>query len=154
MSLCTRRHGLLVVWLRFWLRLASLSRRLAIAIGMLLAVGSPYKANKRNMSEETILEQIEPNREEQIHFRVTAGEKKAIVAKAQAAGYKKVSDYLRVVGLGAEIKEVVPADLRQQLVGIGTNLNQIARLAQAGKAFGSHEEQLVQALNIIRGYLI
>ena len=121
---------------------------------MLLAVGSPYEANKKNMREETILKQIEPNREGQIHFRVTAAEKNAIVAKAQAAGYKKVSDCLRVVGSGTEIKEVVPADLRQQLVAIGTNLNQLARLAQAGKAFGCHEEQLVQALTIIRGYLV
>ncbi|MFC7670734.1 hypothetical protein ACFQT0_27645 [Hymenobacter humi] len=30
----------------------------------------------------------------------------------------------------------------------------MARLAQAGKAFSSHEEQLVQALTIIRGYLV
>jgi hypothetical protein len=106
------------------------------------------------MSEAISLEQIEPNRDEQIHFRVTAGEKKAIAAKAKAAGFKKVSDYLRVVGLGADVKEVVPAELRQQLVGIGTNLNQLARLAQTGKAFSNHEEQLVQALTIIRGYLI
>lgn len=106
------------------------------------------------MSEETRLEPIEPNRDEQIHFRVTAEEKKAIAAQSKAAGFKKVSDYLRVIGLGSEVKEVVPAELRQQLVGIGTNLNQIARLAQAGKAFSSHEAQLVEALAIIRRYLI
>ena len=106
------------------------------------------------MSEEISLEQLEPNRDEQIHFRVTVGEKKVIAAKAKAAGFKKVSDYLRVVGLGAEVKEVVPAELRQQLVGIGTSLNQLARLAQAGKAFANHEEQLMQALTIIREYVI
>jgi uncharacterized protein (DUF1778 family) len=106
------------------------------------------------MSKETSREETEPNRDEQIHFRVTAEEKKAIAAKAKAAGFKKVSDYLRGVGLGAEVKQALPAELRQQLVGIGTNLNQIARLAQAGKAHPNHEEQLVQALAIIRGYLI
>ena len=106
------------------------------------------------MNEETSPQPIELNRDEQIHFRVTRGEKKAIAAKAKAAGFKKVSDYLRVVGMGAEVKEVVPADLRQQLVGIGTNLNQIARLAQAGKAFSGHQAELLQALNIIRGYLV
>ncbi|GAB3323287.1 plasmid mobilization relaxosome protein MobC [Hymenobacter humi] len=106
------------------------------------------------MHEETSPHPIEPNRDAQIHFRVTADEKKAIAAKAKAAGFKKVSDYLRVVGLGTEVREVLPAELRKQLVGIGTNLNQMARLAQAGKAFSSHEEQLVQALTIIRGYLV
>ena len=106
------------------------------------------------MNEETSAQPSEPNRDEQIHFRVTSDEKRAIAAKAKSAGFKKVSDYLRVVGLGAEIKEVVPAELRQQLVGIGTNLNQIARLAQGGKAFSGHEAGLVQALAIIRGYLV
>ncbi len=56
--------------------------------------------------------------------------------------------------MGTEVKEALPADLRRQLVGIGANLNQIARLAQAGKAFSSHEAQLVQALSIIRSYLV
>jgi hypothetical protein len=106
------------------------------------------------MTTETKPEPAEPNRDQQIHFRVTTEEKKAIEAKAKAAGFKKVSDYLRVLGMGTEVKEVLPADLRRQLVGIGTNLNQIARLAQAGKAFSSHEAQLVQALGIIRSYLV
>ncbi len=75
-----------------------------------------------------------------IDVRVSPDEKKALQSKAAAAGYKKVSAYLR--------------DVRRQLVGIGTNLNQIARLAQAGKSFSSHEAQLVQALAIIRGYLV
>jgi hypothetical protein len=105
------------------------------------------------MTTETKPEPAEPNRDQQIHFRVTTEEKKAIEAKAKAAGLK-VSDYLRVLGMGTEVKEVLPADLRRQLVGIGTNLNQIARLAQAGKAFSSHEAQLVQALGIIRSYLV
>lgn len=106
------------------------------------------------MTDEAKPEAAEPNRDQQIHFRVTADEKKAIEAKAKAAGFKKVSDYLRVLGMGAEVKEVLPAELRRQLVGIGTNLNQIARLAQSGKAFSNHEAQLVQALSIIRGYLV
>jgi len=89
-----------------------------------------------------------------IDVRVSPDEKKDLQAKATAAGYKKVSAYLRDVGRGVDVKESVPPELRRQLVGIGTNLNQIARLAQAGKSFSSHEAQLVQALAIIRGYLI
>ncbi|GAA4379852.1 plasmid mobilization protein [Hymenobacter koreensis] len=106
------------------------------------------------MTDEVKPEAAEPNRDQQIHFRVTADEKTAIEARAKAAGFRKVSDYLRVLGMGAEVKEVLPAELRRQLVGIGTNLNQIARLAQAGKTFPNHEAQLVQALSIIRGYLV
>jgi hypothetical protein len=96
----------------------------------------------------------EVTRDQQMHFRVTAEEKKAIEAKAKAAGYRKVSDYLRALGMGTEVREAVPAELRRQLVGIGTNLNQIARLAQAGQAFSSHEQPLLEALSIIRSYLV
>ena len=89
-----------------------------------------------------------------IDVRVSPDEKKDLQTKATAAGYKKVSAYLRDVGRGVEVKESIPPELRRQLVGIGTNLNQITRLAQSGKSFSSHEIQLVQALAIIRGYLI
>jgi hypothetical protein len=89
-----------------------------------------------------------------IDVRVSPDEKKDLQAKATAAGYKKVSAYLRDVGRGVEVKESIPLELRRQLVGIGTNLNQIARLAQASKSFSSHEVQLMQALAIIRGYLV
>lgn len=97
---------------------------------------------------------IEAGRTLRIDVRVSPDEKKDLQAKATAAGYKKVSAYLRDVGRGVEVKENIPPELRRQLVGIGTNLNQIARLAQAGKSFSSHEAQLVQALAIIRGYLV
>jgi hypothetical protein len=96
----------------------------------------------------------EANRTSRIDVRVSPDEKKALQEKAKAAGFKNVSIYLREVGKGVEVKEAVPPELRRQLVGIGTNLNQIARLAQAGKSFSSHEAQLVQALTIIRGCLV
>ncbi|MDO7854559.1 plasmid mobilization protein [Hymenobacter convexus] len=97
---------------------------------------------------------VEAGRTLRIDVRVSPDEKKDLQAKATAAGYKKVSAYLRDVGRGVEVKENIPPELRRQLVGIGTNLNQIVRLAQAGKSFSSHEAQLVQALAIIRGYLV
>ncbi|MBF9239872.1 hypothetical protein I2I05_20945 [Hymenobacter sp. BT683] len=106
------------------------------------------------MTAKTKHDAVEPNRDQRIHFRVTEEEKNAIEAKSRAAGFKKVSDYLRVIGMGAEIKQLLPPELRRQLVGIGINLNQLTRMAQADKAFRSYEEQLVQALAVIRSYLV
>lgn len=97
---------------------------------------------------------VEAARTLRIDVRVSPDEKKDLLAKATAAGYKKISAYLRDVGRGIEVKESIPPELRRHLVGIGTNLNQIARLAQAGKSFSSHEAQLVQVIAIIRGYLV
>lgn len=97
---------------------------------------------------------VDNTRTLRIDVRVSPDEKKDLQARATAAGYKKVSAYLRDVGRGVEVKENIPPELRRQLVGIGTNLNLIARLAQSGKSLSSHEAQLVQALAIIRGYLV
>ena len=77
----------------------------------------------------------------------------SIEANAAAAGYKKTSDYLRTLGLRGEVKQVLPPELRRQLVGIGTNLNQIARRIQSNTSYGTDEATLKQALAIIRGYL-
>jgi len=88
-----------------------------------------------------------------MHFRVSAAEKRAIAANARAAGYRKTSDYLRSLGLRGEVREVLPPELRRQLVGIGTNLNQLTRRAQAGASYATDEAALRQALVIIRGYL-
>ncbi|MFC7670786.1 plasmid mobilization relaxosome protein MobC [Hymenobacter humi] len=73
--------------------------------------------------------------------------------KASQAGYKSVSAYLRDLGQGSEIKEKLSPEVRRQLVGIGNNLNQIARLANSGKQFQTHEAQLNQALTTILGFL-
>ena len=105
------------------------------------------------MNADNTTESGEANRDRVLRFRVTEKEKTDIEAKAHGAGYKKTSDYLRTVGLGAEVKQAIPAELQRQLVGIATNLNQIARLANSGKMFSNHEAQLVQAVELIRGLL-
>ncbi|TDN39869.1 plasmid mobilization relaxosome protein MobC [Hymenobacter sp. UV11] len=105
------------------------------------------------MTAETTPEPVEPNRDEQMHFRVTADEKKAIEANAKAAGFKKTGNYLRTLGLQGEVKQALPPELRRQLVGIGTNLNQIARRIQSSTLYATDEAALKQALTIIRGYL-
>ncbi|MDF7813933.1 hypothetical protein [Hymenobacter sp. YC55] len=89
-----------------------------------------------------------------IDVRVSPNEKKELQEKAKAAGYKKVSAYLREVGRGTEIKESVPAELHRQLVAIGTDLHQLTELAQSGKAFSNHQAQLAQVLSLIHSCLI
>lgn len=106
------------------------------------------------MDAEPTSELGEQNRTEQVHFRVTIDEKRAIEAKSVVAGYKKVSDYLRTLGLQAEVKEVMPPELRRQLVGIGTNLNQIARRVQSNSLYNTDERKLMEAVEIIRSYLL
>lgn len=105
------------------------------------------------MTADTAPETKEPARDKMIPVRVTEDEKKAIETKASQAGYKSVSAYLRDLGQGSEIKEKLSPEVRRQLVGIGNNLNQIARLANSGKPFQNHEAQLKQALTTILGFL-
>ncbi|TVT36775.1 plasmid mobilization relaxosome protein MobC [Hymenobacter setariae] len=106
------------------------------------------------MNEEATPEPTETNRDEVLRFRVTANEKRAIEAKSKAAGFKKTSDYLRTIGIGGEVKEAIPAELRRQLVGIGTNLNQIARRIQSSTLYATDEKSLHQLVATIRQYLV
>ncbi|WP_400194221.1 plasmid mobilization protein [Hymenobacter sp. B81] len=101
------------------------------------------------MTNETEPTAKEPLRDKMIPVRVSEDEKKAIELKASLAGYKSVSAYLRDVGQGTELTQKLTPEVRRQLVGIGNNLNQIARLANSGKPFHSHEVQLKQALTLI-----
>lgn len=105
------------------------------------------------MTVDNATEAKEPARDKMIPVRVSEDEKKAIELKASQAGYKSVSAYLRDLGQGTEIREKLPLEVRRQLVGIGNNLNQIARMAHSGKPFHSHETQLKQALSTILGFL-
>lgn len=105
------------------------------------------------MTADTAPDAKDPARDKMIPVRVTEDEKKAIEAKAGQAGYKSVSAYLRDVGQGTEIKQKLPPEIRGTLVGIGNNLNQIARIANSGKHFQSHEAQLSKALSTILSLL-
>lgn len=105
------------------------------------------------MTADTASETKEPPRDKMIPVRVSEDEKKAIETKASQAGYRSVSAYLRDLGQGTEIQQRLPPEVRRQLVGIGNNLNQIARLANSGKQFQAHETQLKQALTSILGFL-
>ena len=105
------------------------------------------------MTADIVPESKEPARDKMIPVRVSEDEKKTIEGKASLAGYKSVSAYLRDLGQGVEIKQSLSPEVRRQLVGIGNNLNQIARMGNSGKSFHSHEAQLKQALTAILGFL-
>lgn len=106
------------------------------------------------MPDESTPAPIETNRDDVLRFRVTASEKRDIEARSKAAGFKKTSDYLRTIGLAGEVKEILPVELRKQLVGIGTNLNQIARRIQSSTLYSTDEKTLHQLVATLRQYLV
>lgn len=69
-------------------------------------------------------------------FRATADEVKKIEEKAQQAGLN-FSEYCRQAALDKPLTEVMPAALRLEVLKVGNNLNQLARIANAGKLPGA-----------------
>jgi len=63
-----------------------------------------------------------------MRFRASAEEQKQIEARATLAGLS-VSEYVRRVAIGQPVTERLPAELRQVLVGVANNLNQLTRYA-------------------------
>jgi predicted DNA binding CopG/RHH family protein len=80
-------------------------------------------------------------KEEHINLRIAAADKRAIEGKAERAGLS-VADYMRRAALGRTIVERVPPDLRRQLGTASSNLNQLAKLANAGKLPGVGVEEI------------
>jgi len=80
-------------------------------------------------------------KEERIGLRLSAADKRAISVKAQRAGLS-VGDYMRRAALGKTIVERVPPELRKELGAVGNNLNQLTRIAHAGKLPGVGIEAL------------
>jgi hypothetical protein len=63
-----------------------------------------------------------------MRFRASTTDKKHIEDKAKVAGLT-VSEYVRRVAIGQSMQERLPADLRQVIVGVANNLNQLTRYA-------------------------
>lgn len=63
-----------------------------------------------------------------LRFRASADDQKQIEAKAQLAGLT-VSEYMRRAATGQPVTERLPAELRQIIVGVANNLNQLTRYA-------------------------
>jgi hypothetical protein len=76
-----------------------------------------------------------------IGVRLAATEKSAIAAKAKLAGLS-VGEYMRRAALGRTIVERIPPELRRLLGATGSNLNQLTKLAKAGKLPGTGIDQL------------
>jgi hypothetical protein len=76
-----------------------------------------------------------------IGVRLAATDKRAIAAKAKLAGLS-VGEYMRRAALGRTIVERIPPELRRLLGATGSNLNQLTKLANAGKLPGAGIDQL------------
>ncbi|MDF7815112.1 plasmid mobilization relaxosome protein MobC [Hymenobacter sp. YC55] len=81
-----------------------------------------------------------------INVRISRADKKIIVGKAEKAGLS-TNDYVRRAALGKKIVEKVPPDLRRLIAGSVNNLNQLTRLANAGKLNSVSSAQLTDLLN-------
>jgi hypothetical protein len=81
-------------------------------------------------------------------FRATADDVKEIERKAVKAGLS-FSEYCRRAALNKQIVEIVPPDLRRQISAAGNNLNQLTRLANAGKLNGVSAGALNELVNLL-----
>jgi hypothetical protein len=81
-------------------------------------------------------------------FRATADDVKEIERKAAKAGLS-FSEYCRRAALNKQIVEIVPPDLRRQISAAGNNLNQLTRLANAGKLNGVSAGALNELVNLL-----
>lgn len=63
-----------------------------------------------------------------LRFRASTDEQKQIETKAQVAGLT-VSEYVRRAATCQPVQERLPAELRQVIVGVANNLNQLTRYA-------------------------
>ena len=89
---------------------------------------------------------VKPNKEVVKRFRVTTDEVRKIEEKAKLAGLN-FSEYCRRATLDKPVVERVPVELRRQLGGAGNNLNQLTKLANAGKLPGVGIEALNELVN-------
>lgn len=88
-----------------------------------------------------------------VAFRLTAGERATLLAKAAAAG-TALPDFVRLAALAKPVSSrpaadpaILPFALADQLRRIGVNLNQLTRLSHMGK---EHETVLTGLLAEIR----
>lgn len=89
------------------------------------------------------------NKGEHINMRIAATDKRTIEGKAKRAGLS-VTEYLRRAGLGRTIVERVPPELRRLLGVTSSNLNQLTKLANAGKLPGAGIEELNDLVTRLR----
>lgn len=82
-------------------------------------------------------------------LRLTVEDKALMQAKAKEAGHN-TNEFIRRAALGLELKQRLPAELKQVLLATSKNLNQYLKLAHMGRLDGVDEAALgdiIQALN-------
>jgi uncharacterized protein (DUF1778 family) len=81
-------------------------------------------------------------------LRLTPQDKALMQAKAKEAGHN-TNEFIRRAALGLEVKQRLPAELKQVLLATSNNLNQYLKLAHMGRLDGVDEDALssiIQAL--------
>jgi len=81
-------------------------------------------------------------------LRLTPQDKALMQAKAKEAGHN-TNEFIRRAALGLEVKQKLPAELRQVLLATSKNLNQYLKLAHMGRLDRVDEDALssiIQAL--------
>jgi uncharacterized protein (DUF1778 family) len=89
------------------------------------------------------------NKSAWLNLRITPEEKALIQSRAQAIG-QNTNEYMRRAGLGLEIKERLPLELKQAIVATSKNLNQYLKLAHMGRLDEVDTvamQTIIQALN-------
>lgn len=99
-------------------------------------------------TESAPQEEPEANKDQHINLRVSAADKKDIQAKAAIAGLT-TGEYIRRAALEKRIVEKVPTELRRQIALVGSNINQLARLANSGKLNGASTEKLNDLVTLL-----
>ncbi|WP_133271014.1 plasmid mobilization protein [Hymenobacter radiodurans] len=84
-------------------------------------------------------------KDQHINVRISSTDKKLVEKKAAQAGLK-TGEYMRRAALGRQITGKIPPEFRRMLAATGSNLNQLTRLANAGKLRGASVQTLNELL--------
>lgn len=85
-------------------------------------------------------------KDQHINIRISTADKKLVEEKAAEAGLK-TGEFMRRAALGRKITSKIPPDFRRMLAATGSNLNQLTRLANAGKLTGTSAQTLNELLS-------
>ena len=68
--------------------------------------------------------------------------------KAKEAGHN-TNEFIRRAALGLEVKQRLPAELKQVLLATSNNLNQCLKLAHTGRLNGMDEDALSRIIQVL-----
>jgi hypothetical protein len=100
------------------------------------------------MSDVVPHKEVKCNKTAVLALRLTPEDKAKMQAKAKEAGHN-TNEFIRRAALGLEVKQRLPAELKQVLLATSKNLNQYLKLAHMGRLDGLDADALssiIQAL--------